>query len=107
MHITLIQCNGLESNKKFFEKKLSEKHFCQKNFYEKKQIWTKEIVWKFSKVFGHSKFVGKNLEWPFLAILNLYYQIFFDNFSVHINLILCNGLESNDICTFLDFYSKI
>ena len=42
----------------------------------------------------------KNLEWPFLPILN-----FFDNFSVHITLIECNGLESNEICTFLDFYS--
>ena len=30
MHITLIQCNGLESNKKFFENKLSEKTFMSK-----------------------------------------------------------------------------
>ena len=65
-------------------------------------------------IFGHSKFIpvflgnifGKNLEWPFLAILNLY-QSFWENFSVHITLIECNGVESNDICTFLDFYSEI
>ena len=56
------------------------------------------------------KIVGKNLECPFLAILNLYqsfweklseriqnghfwlFQIFSDNFSVHITLIECNGL---------------
>ena len=30
MPITLIQCNGLESNDKFFEKKLSEKTFLSK-----------------------------------------------------------------------------
>ena len=71
------------------------------------------------------KIVGKNLKCPFLAILNLYqsfweklseriqnghfwlFQIFSDNFSVHITLIECNGLESNEICTFLDFYSDI
>ena len=84
-------------------------------------------------IFGHSKFipvflekiVRKTLEQPFLAILNLYqsfweklseniwngqkwpFQIFSDNFSVHITLIECNGLESNEICTFLDFYSEI
>ena len=40
------------------------------------------------------KIVGKNSEWPFLAILH---------FSVHITLIECNGFESNEICTFLDF----
>ena len=28
-------------------------------------------------------------------------------YSVHITLIECNGLESNEICTFLDFYSEI
>ena len=57
--------------------------------------------------FGHSEFipvflekiVRKNLEWPF--------QIFSDNFSVHITLVECNALESNEICTFLDFYSEI
>ena len=33
MHITLIQCNGLESNKKLFEKKLSQKNiFVKKKF---------------------------------------------------------------------------
>ena len=106
-------------------------------------------------IFGHSKFipvflgkiVGKNLEWPFLAIPNLYQSFwekllekiwnghffpskfipvflvkiveknfgtpflvilnFSGNFSVYITLIECNGLESNEICTFLDFYSEI
>ena len=50
MHITLIQCNGLESNEKFFEKNCQKKHFCQKkNFYEKKHS-DKKIFQKFSKV---------------------------------------------------------
>ena len=89
---------------------------------------------KFGKaIFGHSEFVPvfwgkivrKNLEWPFLANRNLYqsfwkkmsekiwkshfwpFQIFSDNFSVHITLIECNGHKSNKICTFLDFYSEI
>ena len=61
-------------------------------------------------IFGNSKFipvilgkiVRKNLEWPFWP-----FQVFFDNFSVHITLIVCNGLESNEICSFLDFYSEI
>ena len=36
---------GLESNEKFFEKKLSEKNiFVKKNYMKKrKQIWTKNI----------------------------------------------------------------
>ena len=81
-------------------------------------------------IFGHSEFipvflgkiVRKNLDCPLLAIPNLYqsfskillekilnghfwpFQIFSDYFSVHITLIEYNGLE---ICTFLDFYSKI
>ena len=54
-------------------------------------------------IFGHSEFrpvflgkiVEKNLEWLFHI------------FSVHITSIECNGLESNKICTFLDFYSEI
>ena len=80
-------------------------------------------------MFGHSEFipvflgkmVGKNLEWPFLAFLNLYLSFLGKivrknlewpflailNFSVHITLIECNGLESNEICTFLGFYSEI
>ena len=61
-------------------------------------------------IFGCSEFIPvflgkifrKNLEQPFLAILN-----FCDNFSVHITFLECNGLESNEIYTFLDFYSEI
>ena len=61
-------------------------------------------------IFGYSEFVSvllgkivrKSLERSFLAIPN-----FSDNFSVHFTLIECNGLESNEICTFLDFYSEI
>ena len=82
-------------------------------------------------IFDHSKFmpiflgkiVGKkNAERPLLAILSLYqsfwekllekiwnsqkwqFLIFSDNFSVHITLTVCNGLESNEICTSLDFW---
>ena len=62
-------------------------------------------------IFGHSKFipvflgkiVRKNSEQPFLG----HSEFFSDNFSAHITLIECNGLESNEICTFLDFYSEI
>ena len=46
-----------------------------------------------------SKKIWKGHFWPF--------QFFSDNFSVYITLIECNGLESNEICTFLDFYSEI
>ena len=59
---SVIQCNGLESNKKFFEKKLSEKNiFVTKKFYEKtnldkkfgQEIFQSSQVWIFSK--GHVK----------------------------------------------------
>ena len=50
MHITLIQCNDLESNEKFF------KRSCQKNSMKKKQIWTKQFFWKFSKFSEVPKF---------------------------------------------------
>ena len=50
--------------------------------------------------FGHSEFLptifpkktGKNSEWPKLAFLNSFKPI-----------MVRNGLESNEICTFLDF----
>ena len=105
-------------------------------------------------IFCHSEFipvflrkiVGKNLEWPFLAIPNLYqsfwekiwnghfwpFQIYTSPFGTNcykkfgmvifglskfIPVFLekmakndhseCNSLESNEICTFLDFYSEI
>ena len=84
-------------------------------------------------IFAHSELIPVFLEkiirikseQPFLAIPNLYqsfwekllekiqnghlwpFWIYSDNFSVHITLTECNGLESNKICTFLDFYSKI
>ena len=79
--------------------------------------------WIYNSLFG--KNCWKTLEWSFLAILNLYqsfwekflekiqnghfwsFWIFSDNFSVHITLMECTGLESNEICTFLDFYSEI
>ena len=83
------------------------------------------------------KIVRKNSEQPFLAISNLcqsfweklsekiqnshfwpfqFVPVFLGKtvrknskqpFSVHITLIECNGFESNEICTFLDFYSEI
>ena len=49
MHITLIQCNGLESNEKFFEKNYQKTVFFQKKFFEK-TILTKKNFQKFSEV---------------------------------------------------------
>ena len=46
IHIHFIQCNGLESNEKFFEKKI-----VRKNTFVKKNLWKKfSEVWKFSEV---------------------------------------------------------
>ena len=50
-------------------------------------------------IFGHSEFVPvllgkivrKKSEWP-----KMLFQILSDNFSVHITLIECNGLEGNE-----------
>ena len=51
MHITLLQCNGLERNEKFFEKNCQKKNFVKKKeIFEKKQIWTNIFFWKFSEV---------------------------------------------------------
>ena len=36
IHITLIQCNGLESIKNSLKKNCQKKHFCQK---KKSQVW--------------------------------------------------------------------
>ena len=81
-------------------------------------FWEKLLEKIWNSHFGHSEFipvffrkiVRKNSEWPFLAVLTLYqsfweklsekiwnghfwlFQIFSDNFSVHITLIECNGL---------------
>ena len=48
MHITLIQCNGLKSNEKFFEKKIVKKTFLLKKFFEKKTNSDKKF---FSEIF--------------------------------------------------------
>ena len=62
MHITLIQCNGLESSKKFFEKKNVRKNiFVKKNSMKKTnldkkkflEIFQSSLVQIFSK--GHVK----------------------------------------------------
>ena len=81
------------------------------SFWEKlsEKIWNGHF-WSFriyTSLFG--KNCQKKFGMAFLAIPNLYqsFQIFSDNFSVHITLIECNGLENNEICTFLDFYSEI
>ena len=80
-------------------------------------------------IFGHSEFIPVFLEklsekiwnghfWLFQIDTSLFGKSchkkfvmaipnFSDNFSVHITLLECNGLESNEICTFLDFYSEI
>ena len=61
-------------------------------------------------IFGHSEFILVYLGEIVGKIQNGHFwlfQIFSDNFSVHITLIECNGLENNEIGTFLDFYSEI
>ena len=80
-------------------------------FWEKlwEKIWNSHF-WPFpisTSLFG--KNCG-NLEWPVLAITNFYQSFwgkvsekiwnghFSYNFSVHATL-MCNGLESNEICT--------
>ena len=50
---------------------------------------------------------GKNCWKKFRTAIFGYSEFFSDNFSVHITLIECNGLETNEICTFLGFYSEI
>ena len=41
----------------------------------------------------HPKRTGTNLKWPKMAILNLFKLV-----------MVCNGLESNEMYTLLDFY---
>ena len=43
------------------------------------------------KPFWYKK-TGRNLEWQKMGILNLFKSV-----------MVCNGLESNEICTFLGF----
>ena len=69
-------------------------------------------------IFGHSEFIpvflGKIVRkiqnghfWFGKIVINGCSEYFSDNFSVHVTLLECNGLESNEIYTFLDFYSEI
>ena len=61
-------------------------------------------------IFGHSEFIPVFLGKIVGKIWNGHFwlfQIFSDNFAVHITLIEYNGLENNGIGTFLDFYSEI
>ena len=69
------------------------------NLYQ--SFWEKMAIPNLYQSFGEklSEKIWKSHFWPFLN--------FSDNFSVHITLIECNGLEGNEICTFLDFYSEI
>ena len=107
-----------------FWEKLSEKiqnsHFWP--FWIYTSLFGKSCQKKFRvAIFGHSEFipvflgkiVGKNSEWPVLAILNLYQSFlkknlerpflaipnFSNHFSIHITILECNGLKSNEICT--------
>ena len=69
------------------------------NFFQ--QLFPKRMVeiWN-----GHSEFfltifpkkTGRNSEWPKLDILNLFKPV-----------MVCNGLESNEICTFLDLKDSL
>ena len=77
------------------------------NLYQ--SFWGKLLEKFRMAIFGHSKFIPvflgkieKNWNGHFWPL-----QVFFDNFSVHITLIECNGLEGKEICTFLEFYSEI
>ena len=53
------------------------------------------------------------MECPFLAIQNLYQSIWGKMSGKKIGMAIfgcfkeCNGLEGNEICTFLDFYSTV
>ena len=63
-------------------------------------------------IFGHSEFIrlfGENCQKKFGTAIFGHSEFFgmADNFSVHIILIECNGLESNEIYTFLDFNKEI
>ena len=50
IYITLIQCNGLESNKKFLEKNCQKKNFVKKNSLKKKTNLEKKNFQEFSEV---------------------------------------------------------
>ena len=93
------------------------------------KIVRKNLVWPFLAIPNlYQSFWEKLSEkfwyghfWPFQIYTSLFgkycqkkfgmasfgHSEFSDNFSVHITLIECNGLESNEICTFLDFCSEI
>ena len=47
MCITVIQCNGLESNKNIFRKNVRKSIFVKEKFYEKYKFGPKEISEKF------------------------------------------------------------
>ena len=72
------------------------------------QVYT-SLFWK-----NCQKKIWNGHFWPFQIYASLLRKncqkkiekIFSDNFSVPITLIECDGLESNEICTFLDFYSE-
>ena len=53
--------------------------------------WPKMHILNLFKPFWYKK-TGRNLEWPRLGIPNLFKSV-----------MVCNGLESNEICTFLGF----
>ena len=53
--------------------------------------WPKMGILNLFKPFQCKK-TGRNLEWPKLGIPNLFKPV-----------MVCNGLESNEICTFLGF----
>ena len=53
--------------------------------------WPKMCIPNLLKPFWYKK-TGRNLEWPKMGILNLFKSV-----------MVSNGLESNEICTFLGF----
>ena len=73
------------------------------------KIWN-DHFWPFQI---YTSLFGKSCQKKFgMAIFQSFWtklseKIWNSQFSVHITLIECNGLESNEICTFLDFYSEI
>ena len=79
------------------------------------KIVRKNLEWPFLAI-CLGKIVGKNLEQPFLAIPNFFLIIFPKKTSTNSewpkmgipnlfkHVMVCNGLESNEMCTLLDFY---
>ena len=89
---------------KIVRKNLEQSFLAILNFYQ--FFWEKLLENFEMAIFGHFKFSPSIWEKLLEEIQNgkkMAVPNFSDNFFVHITLIECNGLESIEICTFLDF----